>query len=289
MAEETSMSDILSDAPPPEAPPSEPPADAPPPEQRQEYSSRKREHQEKEFAAQGLVRDPATGQFRKVDAQPPEPPPEAPKAAEPPAPVPAPAAPQQDMTPKERAAFAAAADERRKRQELEARLKAYEAQKPAEPPKPFWQDPEGALKRQQEETQAAVLGVRLSTAETIARSRHPDFDDKIGVFKEMAMRQPFLAQQMLSAPDPAEFAYGMAKNQMELEQVGGLDAMRKKIEEETTAKVRAQLEAEFKAKAETEAATRAALPGSLSGVRGTVQNKSVWSGPPSMDDILGGK
>ncbi len=298
MPEQMSMDDILSDAP---AKPAEKPAEAPAPEAAPErthepVSSLRREHQRKEFEAQG--RDPETGKFVKKEeapAAPAEKPKEEAKAAEPAKP----AAPQQEeMTPKEKAAFAKAADETRKRQALEQRLRELEArvQQPAqaapqgqqEAPKTFWDDPEGALKRQEQVMQQAVLGTRLQTAEAIARSRYPDFEEKVGIFRDLALRTPGLAQQMLMANDPAEFAYRTAANHKAIQDAGGVDALVAKAREEERAKVRQELEAELKAKAETLAKDRAALPGSLTDAPSKGSNRPVWSGPTSMQDILKG-
>ena len=199
---------------------------------------------------------------------------------------------QEELTPKERAAFAKAADETRKRQALEIRIRELEAkQAPAstEPPKTFWDDPEGALNRQKQEVQSAIVSTKLQTSEAIARSRHKDFDEKVAKFGELAQSTPGLAQQMISAPDPAEFAYRTAANHIALQEAGGLDAMRQKIEEETRVKVRAELEVELKDKADALAKERAALPGSLSDAPSKGNIRPVWSGPTAMDDILGNK
>ena len=195
------------------------------------------------------------------------------------------------MTAKEKAAFAKAADETRKRQALEQRLRELEAKipKPAEDAaKTFWDDPEAALKKQQEEMQRAIVLSRLDTSEAIARSKYTDFEEKLAIFSELAMTTPGLAQQMLVSPNPAEFTYRTAANHKALQEAGGLDAMREKIKKETELEVRARLEEELKAKAETLAKERAALPGSLTETPSKGVNRPVYSGPTSMDDILKG-
>jgi hypothetical protein len=258
----------------------------------------RREHKKKEWAAQG--RDPETGQFTpkaaaeapkepaKAEAPKEEPKKEVPKAAEPAKA----AAPAQEMTEKERAAFAAAADERRKRQALEqeiAQLRAGPA-KPAEPAKSFWDDPDGALKTEEQRRAADRIHVKLQTAEMIGRQRYQDFDAKIQVFRGLVQQNPALVQAWISSPDPAEYAYRLAANHEELQQVGGLEAMRKKIEEDTAARVRAEEEAKYKAKEDEAAKLRASLPPTLSDVRGGTTNKAPsWGGPRPLGDVLGGK
>lgn len=304
--EQPSLSDILSDEVEkkiePEAPaaPAEP---APPPDaaaeaaakevadeaRREEYKSKRNKARDKEAIAQGKVRDPDTGQFvspkaAKEDA--PAPAKAEAKAAEPAKPA-ATAAPQQEFTDKEKAFLRAAQEERAKRQVLEQRLAALEASKPKEPEKTFWDDPEGALARQRDETRQEITRTRLQMAESFARRQHTDFDEKVAVFAQLVHQNPTLAQQWLAAPDPAEYAYALGKNHMELQAVGGMDEMRAKIERDTATRVRAEVEAEIKAKAEALAKDRAELPPSLSAARSTGgAAKPVWSGPPSFEEIL---
>ena len=156
----------------------------------------------------------ADGKFVAKEAAP-----EVPVAAAPVVPV-TPA--QQEMTPQHRAAIAQANDERHKRQALEARLAALEAAKPKEPPKAFWDDPEGALKTFEQKIDGVVVNTRLNTAEAIARSKYPDFEEKVAAFKEVLDRTPGLHVEWLASPDPAEFAYKTGKNQMDFRQLGSM-------------------------------------------------------------------
>lgn len=268
------MDDILSEKPAaPEAP--EVPDGVQEPVERP--TSRRKAHAAREAEAQGKVRDPDTGQFRKAEEAAPEAPPappEAPKAEAPAAPaVPA----QPEFTEREKAFLRQAQDERNKRQELERKAAA-----PKEEPKTFWDDPEGALARQKQETDQALLTMRLTTAETIARGKHADFDAKIEVFKELLMQTPGLGHQWLAAADPAEFAYNLGKTHMELKQAGSIDQLRAQIEKETRLKV----EAEYADKAKKLEAERAALPPSLTNAHATAAPRVVWGGPTSMTDIL---
>ena len=236
------------------------------------------------------MRDPETGQFAKKseDAAPQEQKPDAgakePVAAQP---TPAVAAPQQEMSPEVRAFLKAAQDERTKRQALERELAELKAAKPAEPAKTFWDDPEAALKAQEQKIEGIVTQTRLTTAEAIARGKYTDFDEKVAIFQEVLQKTPGIYQQWLASADPAEYAYQLGKNHQELQAVGSIEGLRAQITKETEARVRAQVEAELKAKYEAAAKERAALPGSLSDARSTAQNRPVWSGPPPMSDILG--
>jgi hypothetical protein len=311
--EQLSLSDILSDEKPkePEAPAPAAPAEAPAApdaaavdaeeQRREDYKSKRNKARDKEAIAQGKVRDPDTGQFVSpkdapaAPAKAPEAKAEEPAKAAPAAPAAPAAAPQQEFTDKEKAFLRAAQEERQKRQALEQQLAALRSgqAQPGTPPAPkktFWDDPDGALAQHSQTVEQTVVNARLNVAETIARSQHPDFDEKVAVFREILTNAgpnaAVIAQQWLAAPDPAMFAFNMGKNHMELKQVGNLDALRDKITKETEARVRATVEAEFKAKEEALAKERAALPPSLSDARAGSSNRVVWEGPPPMADIL---
>lgn len=302
MVEPMSLEGILKDEQPAgREPVAEPvdkePAAAEPSEPKVErVESIEKKWEEKEQGARGRVRDPATGQFvQKTEQAAAEPKAEAKVAPAAPVPAAAPPAPRQEMTDKERAFLRGMEEERGKRQALEQRLAALEAGKtqpgaPAGAPKTFWDDPEGALSRHQQEIQQVGMNTRLNTAEMIARSRLPDFDEKVQVFRDILSKAgpstAIMVQQWVSSPDPAMHAYNLGKNQLELQQLGGLDALREKVAKETEAKVRAQIEAEVKAKSDSLEKARAELPGSLSDVRSSGVNRPAWGGVPTMEDIL---
>lgn len=190
--------------------------------------------------------------------------------------------PQQELTDKERAFMAAAKDERQKRQELERRLNEMEqAQK--EPPKEFWEAPEEKLKEFENRIQHGMLKSKIDMAESIARSRHQDFDDKVTVFAELLQNTPGLHDQWLSALDPAEFAYKAAENYINYQQAGSIDNVRAKIE----AEVRAKVEAEYKAKELDREKKLSSIPSSLSNANGSGSSATpAWTGPASLESLL---
>ena len=292
--DQMSLEGILSDK--PAAPPVAPPAPEAPPAVTQPaeapHQSLRKAHQQKERdtreAAEGRVRD-ASGKYVKAGAE------EAPKEAVKEAPKEEPKAEskEQELTPKEKAAFAAAADERRKRQDLERRLAEYEAkinaapqQQTAEPPKTFWDDPEAALKQLEQRTQATITAGRVQMAEMAARGRYKDYDEKVEIFKGLSLQNPALFQQAIASPDPAEFAYRVAKNHHELVEAGSIDAVRAQVEKETRLKVEAEMREKFKQEQEAKQKEREALPGSLSNVTGVGNVSKVWGGPTPLDQIL---
>lgn len=299
MAQEpTSLSDILSDKPAVEAPVETVKEEAPPPKETavedttERVTSHRREHRAKEFAAQG--RDPDTGQFLPKDEEKPKAEAKEPVKEEPKAEAKPVEAPKEELTPKERAAFAAAADERRKRQALEAELAKMRAVAPppaaapkeGEQPKKFWDDPEGAMKAQEDRLAQRETSFILNTTERLARAKYQDFDEKLATFGEIIQKTPSLAAQWLAAPDPAEYAYQTGKTHQELRDAGGLEQLRVKMEKD----IREKVEKEFRERSEKERAERASIPPSLSSVRGggAPQQRAEWSGPTPLLEVLKG-
>jgi hypothetical protein len=64
--------------------------------------------------------------------------------------------------------------------------------------------------------------------------------------------------------------------------------LRGKVEAELKARIRAELEAELKKRQDEFTKDKEALPGSLTDVPSKGVNRPVWSGPPSLDEILKG-
>lgn len=141
--------------------------------------------------------------------------------------------------PPETVPTAALADERAKRQQLQRELdelrhkleRQQAPQKPAEPdetPVDFLDDPdkwiaqkEAAWKKELHSVRTESQAKFLSLVENAARARHEDFDDVVSAFGEAARQNPQLAQEMLNAPDPAEFAYSAGKRLRMLSEAGG--------------------------------------------------------------------
>ena len=174
---------------------------------------------------------------------------------------------------------AAMMEERRKRQELEARLRAQEQAKALPEPPPFWDDPEKAidsrLERLRNELSSDYLNRYFNALESAARGRHQDYDDVRDVFIEHAAQNPALAGAMNNAQDPAEYAYQQGKLLRELSNVGGnFDGYRAKLE----AEIRQKLEAEYRARND--------VPRSLNSEQSSpVSNGGPWS-PKSLEDLL---
>lgn len=200
--------------------------------------------------------------------------------------------PKQEFSDKEKALLAAAQDERRKRQDLERRLQeAIKDKELKKPEKPFWEAPEEHFKaveeqhkswEQKQQERETVSFLRVS--ELMSRQKHPDFDEKVEYFGKLVTDIPGLYQKWMGSPDPGEFAYKTAKEHKDLQEAGNIDNLRAQIQKEE----RIKLEAELKEKASKLEKEREALPGTLSDARGTKQQKTVWGGPTTLDDVLKG-
>ena len=195
---------------------------------------------------------------------------------------------KQEFTSRESAFLAKANDEKRKRQELEVRIAEMEANK--QPPPAFWEDPDSAIKRIEDTNQQyaqrmeqMISNTRINFSETMARKTHTDFDEKMAVFFEMAKESPVVVKQMIDADDPGEFAYKLANNHSKLALAGNLDALLDQREKE----LRVKLEAEYNTKNEEKQRIMNSIPKSLSDVGSTGLNRPTWTGPDTLNDILG--
>ena len=202
-----------------------------------------------------------------------------------------------EPTEREKAFQAAALDERRKRQDLEKRLNALEEKKKAEEPqKEFWEAPEETLNKFRQEIEqekqlirSEGVNMRLATTETLARARYKDFDEKVQEFVKFMeetpeAQRPYVHNQWLTSNDPAEFAYKTGESRMLLRQAGSLDKLMAQKEKE----IRIKIESELKEKEEALKKERESIPGTLSDTRGMTQQKTEWSGPASLEDVLRG-
>lgn len=179
---------------------------------------------------------------------------------------------------------AALHDERRKRQELEARLKALEDAKPQEQQVGLLDDPEKWEQQLQARVNQEVERVRvenqaqmLNFLEAQARGQHADFDDVIAVFADQAKANPLLAQEALKHPNPVEFAYTAGRRLKMLSEAGDLDALlereRKKAREEALAEMQGRQVQQ--------------PPESLTEISGAKSGPArQWSGPKPLGDIL---
>lgn len=159
-----------------------------------------------------------------------------------------------DATPEERpqhaVPVAALLEERRKRQELEARLQSLQQQQPQVTDEQFWQAPAQATQQivgQQAQTfQTQIQNLKYELAEDLTRSLHADYDSvRDGFIAKVTEGDPWavaIAQQMGAQPNPAKFVYDQAKKFRALDLVGDPTAYEARIRAEERAKVLAEMQ-----------------------------------------------
>lgn len=182
--------------------------------------------------------------------------------------------------------------------ELSGKLSVLEQQRhvAAQPQKPkedddlaFFEKPGAAVDGRIERALSAATAQQrrefaLGVRETV-KAQFSDFEDAERQFFEVMKNDQGLAARFHATPPHAQpmFAYQTGKTLKRLEGVTSVD--------ELEAKLRKEIEAEFAAKTtttSTQAPARPTPPKSIAGARGSgVGVQQAWSGPRSIDDILG--
>jgi hypothetical protein len=186
-------------------------------------------------------------------------------------------------------------EERTKRQEAEAKYKVLEdmikantqAQQPVEQPKaapipdPI-ADPEGFAAYTQQSIDHRVQATRLDMSEDLARSKHGD--EAVEAALEAAkLAGPNVFNKFQHERNPYEALIKWHTDQRVVTEIGDPAAFREKM----VAEIRAEIQAEMVAEQAKVLAGNSApsLAGNTNvGVRG----QQAWTGPKSIDDILGG-
>lgn len=188
------------------------------------------------------------------------------------------------------APLAAVQDERRKRQEAEARLKQYEqqlAQRREQTPPPDWYaEPDRAAQVMQEQVQYQITQTKVAMSQDWAREHYPDYDALESVFTEAADKQPHLWQQLYQHPNPAKFAYQQAKKINALNEIGeDPDAYKQRI----IAEYQASQGQSQPQPQQPRAATRPQLPTSLGRTPNNQprDERGKFSGRAELSEILG--
>lgn len=184
-----------------------------------------------------------------------------------------------DWEAKVRGLEAAAAADRRKRQEAERKLAEKEQEE-----KPYLgEEYEQRFAETRTEFQQQLLNQKLDISEAFAREKYSDFDDKLTIFSSLCQENPTLYEQMAAQANPAEFVYRTASNQQKLKEMGDPTEYENKIR----ADERARVAAEYEKKMAEEGKKRADLPGSIATVSAAGgATSATWSGPTSLDDLL---
>lgn len=136
--------------------------------------------------------------------------------------------------------------ERKKRQELEDKLKSFESNQPKkevepEPEVDLFADPDGFRRQVSKTISDTAWETKVTLSQEMMRELKPDYDEKEAAFLEAIKDNPSLGQQIRNQANPAKFAYQQGAKWLET----GL--MQKDPEA-----YKAKLEAEFRAKWEAE-------------------------------------
>lgn len=162
-------------------------------------------------------------------------------------------------------------DERRKRREMEEQLARMELDEPA-----FHAD--GIHPGQLDEALSHHMRAgRMDQAEHAARSRFPDFDQKLEAFARLTDMHPGLSIQLAAAPDPGEFAYRMGEQALAMMAGHPHHDQEARIRADEREKVRREM-------------LKERLPESLSSTQsaGSARDNAAWR-PKSIEEILKGK
>lgn len=178
--------------------------------------------------------------------------------------------------------------ERRRRQEAEEKLQAYEQrlkaieeQKPDEPAPSIWEDDEAwqqnfgkQLVGQAVEQATSQSQIRMS--EMMMRQQFPDFDEVREQYLALERENPSIIPQVMNDPHPWHKAYTLAKNHSSMQELGATNL------EELKAKLREELAAEAAQKPAPQ------IPSSLADSQSSRAPQRGSAGPISLDDILNG-
>lgn len=150
-------------------------------------------------------------------------------------------------TEQEAGQMAALIAERRKRQELENKLKEYETEKP-KVPDPIEQPEEYAAYIEQK-ADTSILDTKITLSRDVMMDANKDYEEKESVFMGLVLDSEgkVIDQSLLTkfqeSKNPAKFAYEQAKEHLEIQQLKD-PKYREKLKDEVRLEVLKELEAE---------------------------------------------
>lgn len=179
-------------------------------------------------------------------------------------------------------------EERRKRQELEARLAQFEAEKPKTD---FFENPQQAFKENLDSELAPIREKFFRLSLKAARAIRSDFDEVSEAFAQAAEADPRLHEALRQADDPGDYIYVVGKQIRELADVGGdITKYREKVEGEWKGRY-GELETRFKA-LESEIATlkasreKAALVPQSTNAEQSATTGAGFAGPTPLQNLF---
>ena len=110
-------------------------------------------------------------------------------------------------------------DERRKRQELEAKLAKYEEQQVEKVKRPdVLEDQEGAFSHTESAFDDKLFQERINLTKELMMEMKPDYIEMANVFLEMAKENPNLEREIRASSNPAKYAYNKAKEKLDYDE-----------------------------------------------------------------------
>lgn len=174
--------------------------------------------------------------------------------------------------------------ERRKRQEVEDRLRQIEQQN--QTPKKeesIYDDPDGFVASRVNQVEQKMTVRILQMSEETAREQFPDYDEKINAFNEAAERNPALMKQMVNSTNPARFAYQTGETYLVTKDAPTIGDLREKLRKEWEATERPKIEKEIQNRLRSQ--TLSNVPDSLTEETGTVATAKPEGGPTPIESI----
>lgn len=170
-------------------------------------------------------------------------------------------------------------EERRKRQEAEARINQQEPKRAPD----IFEDPEGYQKHMTELLNQTRTQDRIALSREMLMIVKDDYEQRENEFLELAKQDEMLIAKMANSSNPAKFVYETAVKAEKAKQLENVDQYEAKLRAEIEAKVRS----EFEAKAKKDAALKASIPTSLVDApsKGSIKGNE-WSGPTPLKNLF---
>lgn len=174
-------------------------------------------------------------------------------------------------------------DERRKRQEAEEKLRAFESSRKEEPTPDPIDDPDGYTKRLEQKWQQQNLQTRVDMSRELMSALHEDYPQREAEFEKMMQEDHSLAQKAAAASNPTKFAYEYVIKAEKAKRLDNIDEYESQVRTELEAKIRAEMEKKYdKEKSNLDSVTPSLAKQSSKGSL----NGASWTGPTPIEDIL---
>jgi len=154
--------------------------------------------------------------------------------------------------------FAAYADERNKRQQLEQQLATLKQEK-EEAIDPV-ADPEGFRNQILNEVKATSQADKISMSRSLMVDAKEDYEEMEKIFIEMGQSDASLFEKMKNSDNPAKFAYETAKQNQLLAEIGDPDAYRERLKAEILAGLNTEEKVEETTGSETKETEKTSTP-----------------------------